>query len=155
MQEHGLSAAFPTISFSLTAPISSASFALSLLLVFRTNSSYARWDEARKLWGGITNRSRDIVRQVGCVKHHCDVHNKRDTSEKSFTCFAVNDLCLLLLQWLHSEECTPQIRPDMPYTTCCSCLSSTLLTFTLSTACLQVCLVPFRLHHTKWVLINL
>ena len=33
--------------------------------VFRTNSSYGRWDEARKMWGLIVNRSRDFVRQVG------------------------------------------------------------------------------------------
>ena len=32
--------------------------------VFRTNSSYGRWDEARKLWGSVTNRSRDFARQV-------------------------------------------------------------------------------------------
>lgn len=32
--------------------------------VFRTNSSYDRWWEARKLWGGVVNRSRDVVRQV-------------------------------------------------------------------------------------------
>ncbi|KAK3268900.1 hypothetical protein CYMTET_22623 [Cymbomonas tetramitiformis] len=37
--------------------------ALSLLLVFRTNSSYGRWWEARKIWGGLLNRSRDFVRQ--------------------------------------------------------------------------------------------
>ena len=39
------------------------SFALSLLLVFRTNSSYERWDSARKVWGMVLNRSRDLVRQ--------------------------------------------------------------------------------------------
>lgn len=33
--------------------------------VFRTNSSYARWEEARRIWGSIVNRSRDLVRQVG------------------------------------------------------------------------------------------
>ncbi|GFH16334.1 uncharacterized protein HaLaN_12731 [Haematococcus lacustris] len=32
--------------------------------VFRTNSSYGRWDEARKMWGGLLNRSRDIMRQA-------------------------------------------------------------------------------------------
>eukprot|EP00238_Polyblepharides_amylifera_P014645 CAMPEP_0196600200 /NCGR_PEP_ID=MMETSP1081-20130531/95261_1 /TAXON_ID=36882 /ORGANISM="Pyramimonas amylifera, Strain CCMP720" /LENGTH=434 /DNA_ID=CAMNT_0041926019 /DNA_START=40 /DNA_END=1344 /DNA_ORIENTATION=- len=37
--------------------------ALSLLLVFRTNVSYGRWWEARKIWGGQLNRSRDFVRQ--------------------------------------------------------------------------------------------
>lgn len=39
------------------------SFALSLLLVFRTNASYERWDGARKTWGLVLNRSRDLVRQ--------------------------------------------------------------------------------------------
>lgn len=38
---------------------------LSFLLVFRTNNSYGRFDEGRKLWGGLVNRSRDMVRQ--CV----------------------------------------------------------------------------------------
>ncbi len=40
------------------------SFAVSLLLVFRTNQSYDRWWEARKIWGGILNRVRDITTQV-------------------------------------------------------------------------------------------
>lgn len=44
--------------------ITLTSFALSLLLVFRTNSSYGRFDEARKFWGKALNRSRDIVRQA-------------------------------------------------------------------------------------------
>ena len=29
-----------------------------------TNTSYQRWDEARKMWGLIVNRSRDVARQV-------------------------------------------------------------------------------------------
>jgi len=37
---------------------------LSLLLVFRTNSAYARWWEARCIWGAIINTCRDIVRQA-------------------------------------------------------------------------------------------
>ena len=37
---------------------------LSLLIVFRTNSSYARFDEARRLWGVLVNRSRDLNRSV-------------------------------------------------------------------------------------------
>jgi putative membrane protein len=36
--------------------------ALALLLVFRTNSSYERFWEGRKLWGGIVNESRNLVR---------------------------------------------------------------------------------------------
>lgn len=55
---------WPGLTIEATAPLSLTSFALSLLLVFRTNSSYARWQEARCIWGGITNRSRDIVQQA-------------------------------------------------------------------------------------------
>jgi len=36
--------------------------ALSLLLVFRTNASYDRWWEARKLWGTIVNTCRNLAR---------------------------------------------------------------------------------------------
>jgi hypothetical protein len=39
----------PALPFSICMP------ALSLLLVFRTNTGYARWNEARTLWGGVIN----------------------------------------------------------------------------------------------------
>ncbi len=41
--------------------------ALGLLLVFRTNSSYDRFWEGRKLWGGIVNETRNLVR--GGIAH--------------------------------------------------------------------------------------
>lgn len=44
-------------------PMSLTSSVLGLLLVFRTNSSYSRWLDARKNWGLLVNRSRDLVRQ--------------------------------------------------------------------------------------------
>jgi ion channel-forming bestrophin family protein len=39
-----------------------AGISLSLLLVFRTNSSYDRFWEGRKLWGGIVNETRNLMR---------------------------------------------------------------------------------------------
>ena len=61
----------PLVSFlpALTLPlvpftISIAS--LGLLLTFRTNVSYARWNEARTAWGKVINDSRSIVR-MGCT----------------------------------------------------------------------------------------
>ncbi|MDC0711866.1 bestrophin family ion channel [Stigmatella sp. ncwal1] len=39
--------------------------ALGLLLVFRTNSSYDRFWEGRKLWGGIVNETRNLARASG------------------------------------------------------------------------------------------
>ena len=47
----------PLSFFSLTAP------SLGLLLVFRTNACYGRWDNARKVWGSIINKTRSLVRQ--------------------------------------------------------------------------------------------
>ena len=36
-------------------------FAISMLLVFRTNTAYDRWWEGRKAWGGLTNSSRNLA----------------------------------------------------------------------------------------------
>ena len=48
-------------------------FSIGLLLVFRTNSSYDRFWEGRKLWGGMVNQSRNLAR-LACV------HLARDSS---------------------------------------------------------------------------
>jgi len=47
----------PALPFTILMP------ALSLLLVFRTNTAYSRWNEARTLWGGLINNCRNVVRQ--------------------------------------------------------------------------------------------
>ncbi|MBX2920934.1 MAG: hypothetical protein KF746_01985 [Chitinophagaceae bacterium] len=36
-------------------------FAISMLLVFRTNTAYDRWWEGRKMWGGLVNNSRNLA----------------------------------------------------------------------------------------------
>ncbi|KAG2430648.1 hypothetical protein HYH02_013646 [Chlamydomonas schloesseri] len=54
----------PKLTLMSAEPQGLTSFALSLLLVFRTNSSYGRFDEARKIWGGILNRARNIANQA-------------------------------------------------------------------------------------------
>jgi putative membrane protein len=38
--------------------------ALGILLAFRTNSAYARWWEARILWGALVNSSRSLAREA-------------------------------------------------------------------------------------------
>ncbi|KAG0591234.1 hypothetical protein KC19_1G160500 [Ceratodon purpureus] len=45
------------LAYQLTAP------ALALLLVFRTEASYSRYDEARKTWTKVISSSKDIARQ--------------------------------------------------------------------------------------------
>jgi putative membrane protein len=47
------------------APYEFAGAVLGMLLVLRTNSGYDRWWEARKLWGGIVNQSRNLA--VGAI----------------------------------------------------------------------------------------
>ncbi|KAG0579184.1 hypothetical protein KC19_4G079700 [Ceratodon purpureus] len=46
-----------SLSYQLTAP------ALALLLVFRTEASYSRYDEARKTWTKVISSSKDMARQ--------------------------------------------------------------------------------------------
>lgn len=41
--------------------------AIGLLLVFRTNASYDRFWEGRKLWGGIVNETRNLVRAASAT----------------------------------------------------------------------------------------
>ena len=42
---------------------------LGMLLVFRTNTSYDRWWEARKLWGQLVNDSRNLaIKVASCVR---------------------------------------------------------------------------------------
>jgi predicted membrane chloride channel (bestrophin family) len=50
--------AIPAMAFSTAMP------ALALLITFRTNTAYGRWNEARTLWGGVVNNCRNIVRQA-------------------------------------------------------------------------------------------
>ena len=42
-------------------------FVLSLLLVFRTNTAYDRWWEARKLWGSFVNNSRNLALKLSVL----------------------------------------------------------------------------------------
>ncbi|CAL5220646.1 g2691 [Coccomyxa viridis] len=55
-------ASWPSLTVEANEAFNLTSFALSLLLVFRTNESYSRWLEARKAWSGILIRARDLVR---------------------------------------------------------------------------------------------
>ncbi len=50
-----------TLPFSIAAILGSA---LAIFIAFRNNTSYARWWEARTLWGSIINNSRIFARQI-------------------------------------------------------------------------------------------
>lgn len=42
-------------------------FAISMLLVFRTNTAYDRWWEGRKLWGSLVNNSRNFTMKLTTI----------------------------------------------------------------------------------------
>jgi putative membrane protein len=42
-------------------------FAISMLLVFRTNTAYDRWWEGRKLWGSLVNNSRNLALKLSVM----------------------------------------------------------------------------------------
>ncbi|MDZ4710047.1 MAG: bestrophin family ion channel [Saprospiraceae bacterium] len=42
-------------------------FAISMLLVFRTNTAYDRWWEGRKLWGSLVNASRNLAIKITVI----------------------------------------------------------------------------------------
>ncbi len=52
-------------------------FAISMLLVFRTNTAYDRWWEGRKLWGALTNNSRNLALKLAAIlpKHEIEQRN--------------------------------------------------------------------------------
>lgn len=49
---------------NITAVHTLLGFAISMLLVFRTNTAYDRWWEGRKLWGQLVNTSRNLAVKV-------------------------------------------------------------------------------------------
>ncbi len=57
------------------APFEYSGVALGMLLVFRLNAGHDRWWEARKLWGGIVNQSRNLGLQ-------CWAYSKADLEWK-------------------------------------------------------------------------
>jgi predicted membrane chloride channel (bestrophin family) len=58
-------------------PFNLASPSLGLLLVFRTNAAYNRWDEARKNWGSNINRTRDLNRMANAYYDSSQVTPER------------------------------------------------------------------------------
>jgi len=61
----------PLTGFTLSSP------SLGLLLVFRTNTAYQRWDEARKNWGMNINHTRDLVRLGNAYYDSSEVGSER------------------------------------------------------------------------------
>jgi putative membrane protein len=62
-------------------------FAISMLLVFRTNTAYDRWWEGRKLWGQLVNTSRNLALKIDAHIGHDD-ESTRSIFARSIALFA-------------------------------------------------------------------
>ncbi|MBX3253553.1 MAG: hypothetical protein KF862_05375 [Chitinophagaceae bacterium] len=51
-------------------------FAISMLLVFRTNTAYDRWWEGRKMWGGLMNNSRNLAIKLNTMLDGSDASSR-------------------------------------------------------------------------------
>lgn len=66
---------FLAVPFALPGVIGTA---ISIILAFRINQAYARWWEARIIWGEIVNESRSLIRQVLSF-----IHGQEESSIKA------------------------------------------------------------------------
>lgn len=73
-------------------------FAISMLLVFRTNTAYDRWWEGRKQWGSLVNTSRNMAIKLNMFIPQDD-RQTRDFFETLIPKFAVS-----MMNHLRSEE---------------------------------------------------
>lgn len=61
---------------NITTMHSLLGFAISMLLVFRTNTAYDRWWEGRKLWGALVNNSRNLAVKLNSILPNDDDQNR-------------------------------------------------------------------------------
>ncbi len=88
------------------------SFAISMLLVFRTNSAYDKWWEGRKLWGALMNNSRNLAIKLNTFLPQ-DMNEERKVFSRLIPMFA-----LYLKRHLQSDvvrlELDEHPHPELP-----------------------------------------
>lgn len=78
---------------------------MGLILVFRINSGYDRWWEARKIWGSIVNQSRNLVIAL------CHYTKTEDHAWLKKTCLLVAALPYLIKMHLRGQKDIHEIKP--------------------------------------------
>lgn len=66
----------PPLTLPLT-PFTLTSSSLGLLVAFRSNTAYSRWDEARKNWGKNINHTRDLIRKANAYYDRTGVSDEK------------------------------------------------------------------------------
>jgi ion channel-forming bestrophin family protein len=80
-------------------------FVISMLLVFRTNTAYDRWWEARKLWGSLVNNSRNLALKVSAMLPEAD---NRKFYKKIISAYAMS-----LHQHLRAQKTRVELFEDL------------------------------------------
>ncbi|MEO8238455.1 MAG: bestrophin family ion channel [Flavobacterium sp.] len=80
-------------------------FVISLLLVFRTNTAYDRWWEARKLWGGLVNNSRNFAIKLSAIL--------KDENDRKFFRKFIPAYASILYKHLNNSETAKQLFDDV------------------------------------------
>jgi len=82
-------------------------FVISFLLVFRTNTAYERWWEGRKLWGALTNNSRNLAMKLSAILPAGD-------SNRNFFRQVIPMYASALKNHLCSEDTRIELFDDLP-----------------------------------------
>jgi len=82
-------------------------FVISFLLVFRTNTAYERWWEGRKLWGALTNNSRNLAMKLSAILPAEDLNRR-------FFRQAIPMYAIALKNHLRSEDTRLELFDDLP-----------------------------------------
>ncbi len=87
-------------SYVINIPVmhSLLGFAISMLLVFRTNTAYDRWWEGRKLWGSLVNNSRNLAMKLQVILP------AEETLQRSFFRKIIPAYAYALHNHLHKEK---------------------------------------------------
>lgn len=88
------------LPFSVAAILGSA---LAIFIAFRNNNAYARWWEARTLWGNIINASRVLSRLIITFT---DSHSNQANYDKERSEKFKRDTNHLLIAWAHALRLT-------------------------------------------------
>lgn len=67
---------------------------LSIFLVFRTNTAYDRWWEARKQWGALVNNTRNLAIYIHSM------FPEEDTQIRRYMAIRISNFCLALVEHL-------------------------------------------------------
>lgn len=81
-------------------------FAISMLLVFRTNTAYDRWWEGRKLWGSLVNNSRNLAMKLSSFLPI------DETAQRSFFRKIIPAFAYSLHNHLHKEKIRVELFED-------------------------------------------